>query len=174
LGQAQESIVPGVQGGISLLTQIWCCDDIMVVLRLLLLRSRKLGRTDVREKLEDTPEREKQARPTFQPHQRAGSNTSIVKPPPIHITMSLAASRAVLRQSRFTVRRAGIRNASSTSEAAGAVKDTAAQASSKASEGLSKITSSASAAAARVGSAASNAASASPGRVGGLIGRVQG
>ncbi|KAH7086430.1 mitochondrial ATP synthase g subunit-domain-containing protein [Paraphoma chrysanthemicola] len=87
--------------------------------------------------------------------------------------MSLAASRAVLRQSTFAVRRAGIRNASTTSEATGAVKDKAAQASSKASEGLSKVTSSASEAASKVGSAASDAANATTGRVGRLVGSVQ-
>ncbi|CAO2657876.1 Nn.00g071360.m01.CDS01 [Neocucurbitaria sp. VM-36] len=87
--------------------------------------------------------------------------------------MSLAASRAVLRQSTFTIRRAGLRNASTTSEAAGAVKGKAAEASSKASEGLTKVSSSASSAASSVGSAASNAANATTGRVGGLVGRVQ-
>jgi hypothetical protein len=90
------------------------------------------------------------------------------------LTMSLAASRAVLRQSTFAVRRAGVRNASSTSEAAGAVKEKASEASSKASEGLSKVTSSASSAASKVGSAASDAANATNARVGGAVGRVQG
>jgi hypothetical protein len=84
--------------------------------------------------------------------------------------MSLAASRAVLRQSTFAVRRAGLRNASTTSEAAGAVKDKAAQASSKASEGLSKVQSSASEAASKVG----NAAEATKAQAGGLMGTVQG
>lgn len=90
------------------------------------------------------------------------------------LTMSLAASRAVLRQSTFAVRRAGVRNASNTSEAAGAVKEKASEASSKASEGLTKVTSSASSAASKVGSTASDAANATSGRVGGIVGRVQG
>ncbi|KAF9728954.1 hypothetical protein PMIN04_011776 [Paraphaeosphaeria minitans] len=87
--------------------------------------------------------------------------------------MSLAASRQVLRQSTFAVRRAGLRNASTTSEAAGAAKEKAAEASSKASEGLTRVTSSASAAATKVGSAATNAASKVGGRTGRLIGGVQ-
>ncbi|KAL1612831.1 ATP synthase subunit G atp20 [Paraconiothyrium brasiliense] len=87
--------------------------------------------------------------------------------------MSLAASRQVLRHSTFAVRRAGIRNASSTSEAAGAAKEKAAEASSKASEGLTRVTSSASAAASKVGSAATNAANKVGGRTGRLIGSVQ-
>lgn len=93
---------------------------------------------------------------------------------PEALTMSLAASRQVLRHSRFAVRRAGIRNASTTSEAAGAAKEKASEASSKASEGLTRVTSSASAAASKVGSAATNAASKVGGRTGRLIGGVQG
>lgn len=93
---------------------------------------------------------------------------------PEPVTMSLAASRQVLRHSTFAVRRAGIRNASTTSEAAGAAKEKAAEASSKASEGLSRVTSSASAAASKVGSAATNAANKVGGRTGRLIGGVQG
>ncbi|PSN67120.1 hypothetical protein BS50DRAFT_573863 [Corynespora cassiicola Philippines] len=85
--------------------------------------------------------------------------------------MSLAASRAVLRHSTFAVRRAGIRNASSTSEAAGAAKDKAAEASSKASEGLSKVSSSAGNALSKAGSAASAAAGALS-KVGGRTGRL--
>lgn len=99
--------------------------------------------------------------------------------------MSFAVSRAVVRQSRFAVRRAGLRNASSTSEAAGAAKEKAAEASykvqSKASEGLTKVKSSAESAASSVGNAASNAAgtvnsaaSKVQGRTGRLIGAVQG
>jgi F-type H+-transporting ATPase subunit g len=84
--------------------------------------------------------------------------------------MSLAASRAVLRQSTFAVRRAGIRNASTTAEATGVVKEKAAQVSSKASEGLSKVESSASSAASKV----SDAAGATKAQAGGLIGTVQG
>jgi hypothetical protein len=95
-------------------------------------------------------------------------------PSPIARTMSFAASRAVLRQSTFTVRRAGIRNASTTSEAAGAVKEKAAEASSKASEGLTKVTSSASSAASKAGSAVTNAAETTSQTAGGMVGRVQG
>ncbi|KAF2677770.1 putative mitochondrial F1F0-ATP synthase g subunit [Lentithecium fluviatile CBS 122367] len=84
--------------------------------------------------------------------------------------MSAAASRAVLRQSRFAVRRAGVRNASSTTEAA---KEKASEASSKASEGLSRVTSSAGAAASKVGSAVTETASKVGGRTGRLIGGVQ-
>jgi len=98
----------------------------------------------------------------------------IVNSRPSPVAMSLAASRAVLRQSKFAVRRAGIRNASSTSEAAGAAKDKAAEASSKASEGLSRVTSSAGAAASKVGSAAASAADKVGGRTGRLVGGVQG
>ncbi|KAL5119793.1 ATP synthase subunit G atp20 [Pleosporales sp. CAS-2024a] len=84
--------------------------------------------------------------------------------------MSLAASRALLRQSTFAVRRAGLRNASTTSEAAGAVKDQAAQTASKASEGLRTAQSSAGAAASK----ASEAASATAQKASGLAGTVQG
>lgn len=90
--------------------------------------------------------------------------------------MSLAASRAVLRHSTFSVRRAGIRNASSTSEAAAAAKEKAAQAQSKASEGLSKVTSSAGSALSKAGSAASgalNSLASAGGTTGRLIGRIQ-
>ena len=99
--------------------------------------------------------------------------------------MSFAVSRAVARQSRFAVRRAGIRTASTTSEAAGAAKekagDAASKVQSKASEGLTKVKSSADSAASSVSNAASNAAgtvnsaaSQAQGRVGRLIGAVQG
>ncbi|KAF2277026.1 uncharacterized protein EI97DRAFT_432641 [Westerdykella ornata] len=90
--------------------------------------------------------------------------------------MSLAASRAVLRHSAFAVRRAGIRNASSTSETAAAAKDKATQAQSKASEGLSKVTSSAGSALSKAGSAASgllNTLASAGGRTGRLVGRIQ-
>jgi hypothetical protein len=90
--------------------------------------------------------------------------------PVTDFTMSLAASRAVLRQSTFAVRRAGVRNASTTSEAAGAVKDKAAQASSKASEGLTKVSSSAGSAAAKVGEAAQTTQA----QATGMVGMVQG
>ncbi|KAF2107553.1 putative mitochondrial F1F0-ATP synthase g subunit [Lophiotrema nucula] len=83
--------------------------------------------------------------------------------------MSLAASRAVLRHSTFAVRRAGIRNASSTSEVAGAAKEKAVEAQSKASEGLSRVTSSAGSAVSRVGGALGKVG----GRTGRLIGAVQ-
>lgn len=99
--------------------------------------------------------------------------------------MSFAVSRAVVRQSRFAIRRAGVRNASNTSEAAGAAKEKAAEASSKvqskASEGLTKVKSTADSAASSVSNAASNAAgtvnsaaSKVQGRTGRLIGAVQG
>ena len=108
---------------------------------------------------------------------------------PLHadapITMSFAVSRALVRQSRFAVRRAGLRNASTTSEAAGAAKekagDAAAKVQSKASEGLTKVKSSAETAASKVSETASNAASTvnstasqAQGRVGRLVGAVQG
>ncbi|KNG48824.1 atp-dependent rna helicase rok1 [Stemphylium lycopersici] len=88
--------------------------------------------------------------------------------------MSLAASRAVLRQTTFTVRRAGIRNASTTAEATNTVKDTASKAQSKASEGLSKVQSSASSAASGAGSAVNSASQQATGRVGRMVNFVQG
>lgn len=88
--------------------------------------------------------------------------------------MSLAASRAVLRQSTFAVRRAGIRNASTTAEATNTVKETASKAQSKASEGLTKVTSSASSAAQSAGQAANNATQQATGRVGRMVNFVQG
>ncbi len=64
--------------------------------------------------------------------------------------MSLPASRAVMRQSRFMLRRTAFRNASTTAEAtqkasegASKAKETASAATSKASEGLSRVSSSA-------------------------------
>ncbi|KAF3002389.1 hypothetical protein E8E13_002053 [Curvularia kusanoi] len=99
--------------------------------------------------------------------------------------MSFAVSRALVRQSRFAVRRAGLRNASTTSEAAGAAKekagDAAAKVQSKASEGLTKVKSAAETAASSVKSSAESAAgqvnataSQAQGRVGRLVGAVQG
>jgi hypothetical protein len=88
--------------------------------------------------------------------------------------MSLAASRAVLRQSTFAVRRAGIRNASTTAEATNTVKETASKAQSKASEGLTKVTSSASSAASGAGQAVNNATQQATGRVGRMVNFVQG
>ncbi|KAF2622955.1 putative mitochondrial F1F0-ATP synthase g subunit [Macroventuria anomochaeta] len=99
--------------------------------------------------------------------------------------MSFAVSRALVRQSRFAVRRAGVRNASTTSEAAGAAKekagDAASKVQSKASEGLTKVKTSAESAASSASNAASNAAgtvnsaaSKAQGRVGRLVGAVQG
>ncbi|KAF2090934.1 hypothetical protein K490DRAFT_62266 [Saccharata proteae CBS 121410] len=90
--------------------------------------------------------------------------------------MSLAASRQVLRHSRFAVRRVALRNASTTSEAAGAAKEKAGQATSKASEGLSKVQSSAGSAmskAGSMGSAAMNRLGALGGRTGQFISFVQ-
>ncbi|ORY14151.1 mitochondrial F1F0-ATP synthase-like protein g subunit [Clohesyomyces aquaticus] len=88
--------------------------------------------------------------------------------------MSLAASRAVLRHSKFAARRAGIRNASSTSEAAAAAKEKAqsqaANLQAKATEGLSKVASSAGATLSKVGSATADTL----GNVGGRTGRVIG
>lgn len=89
---------------------------------------------------------------------------------PILCTMSAVASRAVLRQSRFAVRRTGIRNASSTTEAA---KEKATEVSSKASEGLSRVTSSAGEAASKVSSSTANAAGQAKATSGGILGRVQ-
>ncbi|KAF2868622.1 mitochondrial F1F0-ATP synthase-like protein g subunit [Massariosphaeria phaeospora] len=93
--------------------------------------------------------------------------------------MSLAASRAVLRHSKFAVRRAGVRNAS-TNEAAGAAKEKAsdlqskaADLQSKASEGLSRVTSSAGNAVSKVSAAASGAAEKVGGRTGRTIGGIQ-
>ncbi|OCK82263.1 hypothetical protein K432DRAFT_380558 [Lepidopterella palustris CBS 459.81] len=86
--------------------------------------------------------------------------------------MSLAASRAVLRHSKFAVRRAAFRNASTTSEAAGAAKKTA-QATSKASEGLSRVTSSAGTALGKAGKFTANTLGRIGGRTGRLIGFIQ-
>lgn len=88
--------------------------------------------------------------------------------------MSLAASRAAIRQSTFAVRRAGIRNASTTAEATNTVKETASKAQSKASEGLTKVTSSASSAAQSAGQAANNATQQATGRVGRMVNFVNG
>ncbi|KAF2751292.1 mitochondrial F1F0-ATP synthase-like protein g subunit [Sporormia fimetaria CBS 119925] len=90
--------------------------------------------------------------------------------------MSFAASRAVLRRTTFAVRRAGIRNASSTSDATAAAKEKAAQAQSKASEGLTKVSSSAGSALSKAGSMASGAMNTlanAGGRTGRLVGRIQ-
>jgi len=83
--------------------------------------------------------------------------------------MSVApTSRAVLRQTRFLLRRNNFRQASTTSEAAAKAQETGQQAVSKASEGLSRVQSSAGSAASRVGSSAYSALS----RVGGRTGRM--
>jgi hypothetical protein len=92
-----------------------------------------------------------------------------ISTPSQRIKMSLAASRAVLRQSTFAVRRAGVRNASTTAEATNTVKDTASKVQSKASEGLTKVTSSANAAAAGAGQAVSNTTQAATGRIGRMV-----
>ena len=109
---------------------------------------------------------------------RPSTSLSIVHPRRRTITMSFAVSRAVVRQSRFAVRRAGLRNASTTSEAAGAAKEKAAEAGSKiqskASEGLTKVKSSADSAASNVAGTVNSAASKVQGRTGRLIGTVQG
>ncbi|KAF1993940.1 mitochondrial F1F0-ATP synthase-like protein g subunit [Amniculicola lignicola CBS 123094] len=91
--------------------------------------------------------------------------------------MSLAAPRAVLRHSKFTVRRAGIRNASSTSETAtevaNAAKQRASAVASKASEGLTRVASMAGPALSKAGEAATNAAGKVGGRTGRLLGAIQ-
>jgi hypothetical protein len=58
-------------------------------------------------------------------------------------TMSPTATRAVLRQSQFLIRRTAVRHNSSTSQAANKAKETVSNATSKAQDGLSKVTSSA-------------------------------
>ncbi|KAH8433560.1 F1F0 ATP synthase subunit g [Aspergillus melleus] len=78
--------------------------------------------------------------------------------------MPATASRAVLRQSQFMVRRTAVRHASSTSESASKAGEAASSAASKASEGLSRVSSSA-------GPALNNAASALR-KVGGRTGKV--
>ncbi|OAP56072.1 F-type H+-transporting ATPase subunit G [Fonsecaea erecta] len=83
--------------------------------------------------------------------------------------MSAAStSRALLRQSRFLLRRNNFRQASTTSEAASKAQESSKQAVSKASEGLSRVSSSAGSAISKVGSSAYSALS----RVGGRTGRV--
>lgn len=87
--------------------------------------------------------------------------------------MSLAASRAVLRQSRFAVRRPAVRHASTTSEAA---KEKAAQATSKASEGLARASATGSAAlskATQFGGAALQRLASAGGRTAKVAGFVQ-
>jgi hypothetical protein len=112
--------------------------------------------------------------PELLPTSRADDRRHPISTPSQRIKMSLAASRAVLRQSTFAVRRAGIRNASTTAEATNTVKDTASKVQSKASEGLTKVTSSASSAVSGAGSAVSNASQAATGRVGRMVNFVQG
>ncbi len=91
--------------------------------------------------------------------------------------MSFAASRAVLRQSRLTLRRSALRNASTTSEAvsntASKAKDTASNATAKASEGLSRVTSSAGSGVSRATEGITNALGRMGGRTGRLIAFVQ-
>lgn len=77
-------------------------------------------------------------------------------------------SRAVLRQSKFLLRRNNFRQASTTSEAASKAQESGKQAVSKAQEGLSRVQSSAGAAVSKYGSAAYSAL----GRIGGRTGRV--
>lgn len=87
--------------------------------------------------------------------------------------MSFAASRQVLRHSRFAVRRPAVRHASSTSEAA---KEKAAQASSKAAEGLSRASAQGSAAlqkASQFGGAALQRLASAGGRTAKVAGFVQ-
>ncbi|KIW90050.1 uncharacterized protein Z519_09481 [Cladophialophora bantiana CBS 173.52] len=77
-------------------------------------------------------------------------------------------SRALLRQSRFLLRRNNFRQASTTSEAVSKAQESSKQVVSKASEGLSRVTSSAGSAISKVGSSAYGALS----KVGGRTGRV--
>ncbi|PGH03157.1 F-type H+-transporting ATPase subunit G [Blastomyces parvus] len=82
--------------------------------------------------------------------------------------MSATTSRAVLRHSRYLIRKPAFRSASTTAEAAAKSKDAATSAASKASEGISK-------AAATAGPAISNALSGVGGalrKVGGRTGRL--
>ncbi|OXV08683.1 hypothetical protein Egran_03554 [Elaphomyces granulatus] len=82
--------------------------------------------------------------------------------------MPAAASRAVLRQSRFLFRRAPVRHSSSTSEIASKAKDTASPAASEASQNISKVASSAGPAIASVTQTVGKAL----GKIGGRTGRV--
>lgn len=82
--------------------------------------------------------------------------------------MSVAASRAVLRQSQFMIRRTAVRHSSSSSEAANKAKESASNAASKAQQGLSRVTSSAGPA---IAGAASNVGNALR-KVGGRTGKV--
>jgi len=94
------------------------------------------------------------------------------------------ASRAVVRQTRFLLRRNNLRHASTTAETASKAKDAASEtaskaqasastATSKASEGLTRVTSAASSAASGAATSASNAASNVQGRVGRYISLMQ-
>lgn len=76
-------------------------------------------------------------------------------------------SRALVRQSRFLLRRNNFRQASTASDAASKAQETGKQALSKASEGLSRVQSSVGPTISRVGSSAYSALS----RVGGRTGR---
>lgn len=96
----------------------------------------------------------------------SSSSTSLLNP--VVVRMSVAASRAVLRQSQFMIRRTAVRHSSSTSEAANKAKESAANAASKAQQGLSRVTSSAGPA---IAGAASNIGSALR-KVGGRTGKV--
>lgn len=115
---------------------------------------------------------EKIRAPSLQPHHTSRPRPSIPSPIvnslPRRSTMSIAASRAVLRRPAFAVRRSGVRNASTET-----AKEKAAQLQSKASEGLSKVTSSAGAALSKFGAATENALNA-VGKVGGRTGRLVG
>ncbi|KAK5016083.1 ATP synthase subunit G atp20 [Cryomyces antarcticus] len=86
--------------------------------------------------------------------------------------MSFTASRTMLRQSQFALRRAGVRNASSTSGSTGASLP-GPTTTSKASEGLSKVSSSAGSGLSKAGSAVTNTVSSIGGRTGRMINFVQ-
>lgn len=82
---------------------------------------------------------------------------------------SAFSSRAVVRQSRFLLRRNNLRQASTTSEAAIKATEAASGTASKASEGLSRVTSSAGGIITGAASGARNALSKAGGRTGRLV-----
>ena len=106
-------------------------------------------------------------------------------PSALQCAMSTApASRALLRQSRFLLRRQNVRQASTAAETANKAKETASETASKAkdatsnitskaSEGLSRVTSSGGSALSKAGSTARNALSSVGGRTGRVISLVE-
>jgi hypothetical protein len=83
------------------------------------------------------------------------------------------ATRALIRQSRFLLRRQNFRQASTTAETAAKAKDTASVVASKAPEGLSRVTSSAGAVVSGAASSAANALNSVGGRTGRAIAFVR-